>query len=93
MNMRRLIIGIFMAMCVGNLQAQDVFITNGAQLIDATGQPFIIVGINNPHAWFGERAYQALDDIAATRANTVRIVWNTRGQADQLERIICAVSP
>ena len=86
--MRRLIIGIVMSMCVGILHAQDVFTTKGAQLIDATGQPFVIVGINNPHAWFGERSYQALDDIAATGANTVRIVWSTRGQAEQLERII-----
>lgn len=70
------------------LQAQETFTTSGAQLTDATGQPFVIMGINNPHAWFGERAYQTLDDIASTRANTVRIVWNTRGRADHLERII-----
>jgi len=70
------------------IQTQCGFTTFGTQLMDATGQPFIIKGINNAHAWFGERAYQALDDIAATRANTLRIVWETRGQADQLERII-----
>jgi len=69
-------------------QAQNGFTTKGTQLIDATGQTFIIKGINNPHAWFGERAYLALDDIAATRANTVRIVWNTRGKAKKLKRII-----
>lgn len=86
--MKRLFISIFLIMCVCILQAQNVFTTRGTQLIDATGQPFIIVGMNNPHAWFGERAYEALDEIAAIRANTVRIVWNTRGRADQLERII-----
>ena len=68
--------------------AQEGFSTRGAQLIDATGRPFIIAGINNPHAWFGERAYQALDDIAATHANTVRIVWQTRKSPAELERVI-----
>ncbi len=68
--------------------AQEGFSTRGAQLIDATGWPFIIAGINNPHAWFGERAYQALDDIAATNANTVRIVWQTRRSPAELERVI-----
>lgn len=86
--MKRLFISIFLTMCFCILQAQNVFTTRGTQLIDATGQPFIIVGMNNPHAWFGERAYEALDEIAAIRANTVRIVWNTRGRADQLDRII-----
>ena len=68
--------------------AQEGFSTRGALLIDATGRPFIIAGINNPHAWFGERAYQALDDIAATNANTVRIVWQTRKSPAELERVI-----
>ena len=68
--------------------ANGAFSTRGTQLIDAVGQPFVVVGVNNPHAWFGERAYKALDDIAATRVNTVRIVWDTHGQAEQLERII-----
>lgn len=82
------ILTFLMAILLGEAHAQGEFTTQGTQLIDATGQPFVIKGINNPHAWFGERAFQALADIAATRANTVRIVWNTRGRADQLERII-----
>lgn len=86
--MKRLFISTVLTLCFGISLAQGVFTTRDAQLIDASGQPFVIAGINNPHAWFGERAYQALDDIAATQANTVRIVWNTRGKANQLERII-----
>ena len=86
--MKRVILSIGIFICSSILQAQNVFTTQGAQLTDASGKPFVIVGMNNPHIWFGERAYQALDEIATTRANTVRIVWNTRGQADQLERII-----
>lgn len=82
------ILTFLMAFLLSKAHAQGGFTTQGTQLIDATGQPFVIKGINNPHAWFGESAFQALADIAATRANTVRIVWNTRGRADQLERII-----
>ena len=40
--------------------AQEYFHVQKTQLIDATGQPFIIAGVNNPHAWLGEKAYQAL---------------------------------
>lgn len=86
--MQRFILSFFLSVLVGGIYAQVGFTTRGTELIDATGQLFIIKGINNPHAWFQERAYQALDDIAATQANTVRIVWQTSGQADQLERII-----
>lgn len=86
--MKRLFLSMVAVLTAFILQAQETFTTSGVQLKDATGQPFIIVGMNNPHAWFGERAYQALDDIASTHANTVRIVWNTRGRADDLERII-----
>lgn len=86
--MKRLFLSMVAVLTAFILQAQETFTTSGVQLTDATGQPFIIVGMNNPHAWFGEQAYLALDDIASTHANTVRIVWNTRGRADDLERII-----
>lgn len=68
--------------------AQEGFRTQDTQLIDATGHPFVIVGVNNPHAWFREKAHQALDDIAATGANTLRIVWQTRSLVDDLEQVI-----
>ncbi len=84
----RITLTVAVALFTLALHAQGVFTTKGAQLIDACGRPFLIAGINNPHAWFGERAYQALDDIRETQANTVRIVWSTRGEADALERII-----
>lgn len=66
----------------------NAFSTDKSRLIDANGQVFVIRGMNNPHAWFGEKAYKALDDIQATGCNTVRIVWNTRGNDADLERII-----
>lgn len=87
-TMKHLFLSVVVFLSAITLYAQDVFTTRSFQLIDATGHPFVIVGMNNPHAWFAERAYLALDDIAATRANTVRVVWDTKGQADQLERIL-----
>ncbi|MBO7416629.1 MAG: cellulase family glycosylhydrolase [Bacteroidaceae bacterium] len=64
------------------------FTTRRHKLIDADGKAFVIRGMNNPHAWFGQRAYDALDEIEAVGCNTVRIVWQTRGNDDELERII-----
>ncbi|MCR4914790.1 MAG: glycoside hydrolase family 5 protein, partial [Prevotella sp.] len=72
MKKSSVILTFLMAFLLSKAHAQGRFTTQGTQLIDATGQPFVIKGINNPHAWFGERAFQALADIAATRANTVR---------------------
>lgn len=64
------------------------FTTAKSKLIDAEGQVFLIRGMNNPHVWFGEKAYQALDDIQAVGCNTIRIVWETKGKDSDLERII-----
>ena len=64
------------------------FTTRRHKLIDANGKAFVIKGMNNPHAWFGQRAYDALDQISAVGCNTVRIVWQTRGNDQELERII-----
>ncbi len=86
--MKTILLTILLAFFTIGSYAQEGFKTQGTQLMDATGHPFIIAGINNPHAWFREKAYLALDYIAATGANTVRIVWQTRGQVDELERVI-----
>lgn len=67
---------------------KGVFTTENSKLIDAEGQVFVIRGMNNPHAWFGEKAYAALDDIRAVGCNTIRIVWNTKGNDAELESII-----
>lgn len=71
-----------------SIQAKNHFTTKKDRLIDANGKTFVIKGINNPHAWFGERAYDALDHIADINSNCVRVVWQTRGKTDELERII-----
>ncbi|MCR5715033.1 MAG: glycoside hydrolase family 5 protein [Bacteroidales bacterium] len=88
--MRKLILALMLMLfgmsCVQ--AASRTFTVQGGRLVDASGRPFIIRGINNPHIWFGEKAFRALDDIRAIGANTVRIVWETRGAVDDLERVV-----
>jgi mannan endo-1,4-beta-mannosidase len=59
------------------------FIQNG-RLMDDNGVPFVMRGINYPFAWFTGRypaqTQQDFANMAATGANTVRIVLGTGGQ-------------
>jgi len=58
---------------------QPHFQTVGKELRDPYGNPFLIRGVNNSHAWYdicGQySAYEALDNIAARGANAVRVGW------------------
>ena len=72
-------------------QALVSFRVKDGRLYDGLGAEFIIRGINNPHIWYGEPAYKGLDAIAETHANTVRVVWQTKGTAIELRRIIARV--
>ena len=51
----------------------DMRIQN-AQLVEANGTPFVMRGVNVPHAWYTDKTAQTLTDIAARGANTVRLV-------------------
>ena len=53
---------------------QTGFKVSGTKLLDANGNAFIMRGINHPHSWFTAQDDTALEAIAATGANTVRIV-------------------
>ena len=64
------------------------FTVSGKYLKDANGNTFIPVGVNNPHIWFDSDAYNALTNLAAKRANCIRIVWQRSGSASRLEQII-----
>lgn len=56
------------------------FIQNG-RLMDDNGVAFVMRGINYPYTWFAQRpTQQDFANMAATRANTVRIVLATGGQ-------------
>ncbi len=58
---------------------QGFYISEG-KIYDANMNEFIMRGINNGHLWFDGwklwRAYNALDNIAMTGSNVVRIAWN-----------------
>ncbi|ACE84673.1 cellulase family glycosylhydrolase [Cellvibrio japonicus] len=56
------------------VSASAGFYVSGKQLREGNGNNFIMRGVNLPHAWFPDRTNQALADISATGANSVRVV-------------------
>ena len=50
------------------------FSVNNGQLLDGNNNTFVMRGINHAHTWYKSSSQKALADIAATGANTVRIV-------------------
>lgn len=52
----------------------------GTQIYDATGQPFVMRGVNHAHTWYKNDLSTAIPAIAATGANTVRIVLSNGQQ-------------
>lgn len=86
-SFRRLYLMLLLMVTASAINAQS-FTTRKHKLIDADGKAFVIKGMNNPHAWFGQKAYNALDQISTVGCNTVRIVWQTGGNDQELERII-----
>jgi mannan endo-1,4-beta-mannosidase len=69
------------------------FYTDGATLKDGNGNPFVMRGVNVPHAWFSSQTSQSLADISATGANSVRVVLSSgsrwsRTSASDVQSII-----
>jgi hypothetical protein len=68
------------------------FFVTGGRLYDKFGNDFVMRGLNNPDIWFdsGDQylAYNALDNIAADGANSIRVVWETTGTAALLRRVL-----
>lgn len=56
------------------------FRVDGDRLLDARGRDFVMRGVNHGHAWFPDQLGVAMRAIAATGANTVRVVLATGGQ-------------
>ncbi|MCD7731097.1 MAG: glycoside hydrolase family 5 protein [Oscillospiraceae bacterium] len=50
------------------------FTVSGTKLLDANGNEFVFRGINHAHSWFPQNDGEALQAIADTGANCVRIV-------------------
>lgn len=65
------------------------FQVDGTKLLDANGNEFVFRGINHAHTWFKDMDDIALEAIAATGANSVRLVLANGGQweKDSLENI------
>lgn len=68
----------------GNLST-GFFVADG-RLYDRLGSDFVMRGINHPVAWFQNNALDWMDEIAATGANSVRIVWETTSGSPQVLR-------
>lgn len=64
------------------------FKTEGTKLLDPNGNEFIIRGVNNAHAWYGEKAEKILPYFKELKINTVRVVWETKGNVKSLENVI-----
>lgn len=64
-------------------EATGSFRVEGTRLIDSNGNEFIMRGVNHAHVWFRDQLDVALDAIAKTGSNSVRIVL---ADGDQWER-------
>ncbi len=53
---------------------------SGTKVIDPKGNNFIFRGINHAHTWYPDKTARAMTDIAATGANSVRVVLANGGQ-------------
>lgn len=60
--------------------AETGFRISDGRLVDANGEDFVMRGVNHAHTWYPDRTDQALSDIKATGANTVRVVLSTGDQ-------------
>ena len=73
--------------------ASGSFRVDGTKLLDAKGNEFVMRGINHAHAWYKGQLDTAIDSIAKTGANSVRVVladgdqWD-KTSVDEVERTI-----
>lgn len=63
-------------------QAADApgFHIQDGRLLDANNKDFVMRGVNHAHTWYADKTDQALKDIKAQGANTVRVVLSTGDQ-------------
>jgi mannan endo-1,4-beta-mannosidase len=67
----------FVAVAAQPAQAAAGFTVSGSRILDANGNAFVMRGVNHAHTWYPDRTPQALADIKALGANTVRVVLST----------------
>lgn len=83
-----LFVFIFIFNFIGFNQDYPGFRVEGRFLYDACGEKVILRGVSNPNIWFEKNGIPRMAEIALTGANVVRIVWETRGTAAQLDLAI-----
>lgn len=64
------------------------FYVQGRFLYDPCGEKVILRGVANPNIWFKRDGMPYYEEIEKTGANVVRIVWETRGSAKELDMAI-----
>ena len=63
--------------------AKEGFYIEGTKLYDANGNEFIMRGINHAHAWYKSFLDDAINGIAATGSNTIRIALADGSQYEE----------
>jgi mannan endo-1,4-beta-mannosidase len=53
----------------------NTFSIQNGSLIDPSGKPFVIRGINVPFAYYFDQSFTAIDNVKATGFNSIRVVW------------------
>ncbi len=70
-------------------RASGSFTVSGTALLDANGNTFVMRGVNHAHTWYKDTDDTALEAIAATGANCVRLVLanGIQWEKDSLDNI------
>jgi mannan endo-1,4-beta-mannosidase len=81
---RQILLWLAAALLLAPLTSNAGFFVQDGRLMDDNGVPFVMRGINYPYAWYSHRGAAQLQqdfaNMAATRANAIRIVLATGGQ-------------
>ncbi|MCQ4210515.1 cellulase family glycosylhydrolase [Streptomyces longispororuber] len=72
--------GLFAATPAAQAADSPGFHIQDGRLLDANNKDFVMRGVNHAHTWYPDKTDQALKDIKAKGANTVRVVLGTGGQ-------------
>lgn len=82
-DVKKIILKLSATLIAGLLVTTNAFAgwsVSGTKVIDPKGNNFIFRGINHAHAWYPDKTAKAMTDIAATGANSVRVVLADGGQ-------------
>lgn len=91
--MKKLFCSLFLLLCLGTAAMAEeagkgTFYIKGRHLYDPCGERVILMGPNKMVYWNDRTGLSSFAEIAKTGANTVRIVWTTQGEAEELDRVL-----